>query len=275
MYEQEIAKLNGALGESGSRDEKLSQESAGWQAQCEQLREYAGTLESEIKNLHELATAREQEYALKPQPESAPVSHNGNNSRILSRDLADQFGNLLTGVLGHASLAGSDSGTAMDDIRAIERTAREAAQLVRKLSALSGSGRHSASTDLKTYLNRYVSKDHVGSFAAGSITLDMPKSSCMVSADGTTLDVLCDAIARFAYSYCDNEKSCWNVLQDEHNALVSVALNSEPRAIPGWTDAAAPLWNQEGYELYFAREAARGLGGDLEITPSGMNGRCC
>ncbi|MBL0061105.1 MAG: hypothetical protein IPP40_06350 [bacterium] len=48
--------------------------------------------------------------------------------RTLSRELADEFSNLLTGVLGHASLAAAElDGNTSREISEIEKSAREAA----------------------------------------------------------------------------------------------------------------------------------------------------
>ncbi len=67
--------------------------------------------------------------------------------RALAADLADEYGNLLTGVLGHVSLAVAeleDRPAALDDVRAIERAARGAARLTRRLAAV-GSSLHRGS----------------------------------------------------------------------------------------------------------------------------------
>jgi len=55
--------------------------------------------------------------------------------RTLAGSLSEEFGNLLTGVLGHSSLAEAEIGdghAALNDIHAIERAARDAARLTRR-----------------------------------------------------------------------------------------------------------------------------------------------
>ena len=63
---------------------------------------------------------------------------------LLAGGIAHDFNNLLTGMLGHAELASFDVGDrpqAVENLRLIERAARQAADLTRQLLAYSGRGR--------------------------------------------------------------------------------------------------------------------------------------
>jgi hypothetical protein len=203
----------------------------------------------------------------------APVRANGHarhassQMRMLSRELADEFSNLLTGVLGHASLAAAElDGNTSRDIVAIERTAREAAQLVRKLSALGGQGRHSQETDLNPLVKQYVKKIQPGYFA------DRPQlvscdDGCRVTAEANSLKMVLDSISAHAKENLrEDGQVCFTLSHSDTHACLSLSFEGDASFPAGWSDGMPPAVGQAGWDLIFAREVVRGMGGELELS---------
>ena len=177
------------------------------------------------------------------QPAPAPVASNGDVLRHLTADLAEEYGNLLTGVLGHSTLAAAelgDSHTATEDLRAIERAARTAAKLTRKLSALSGAGRHRGTVELKACVQSYIKRNHLEN------GIVMPEQACEVPVDAAALEVILDAISSAAPG------GLWSIEADGQNArLIHLTEASVPQAARD--------------ELLLAQEVARTYGGDVLV----------
>jgi len=201
--------------------------------------------------------------------ESSEISQAPANSqaRVLSRELADEFSNLLTGVLGHASLAAAESdGATSRDILAIEKTAREAAQLVRKLSALSGAGRHVQESDLNSLVKQYVKKMAPGTFVERP-QLVMCDELCRVTADGNSLRLVLDALTAHAKENLSGSgQVCYTLSRAEDQACLAVSYEGEAGYPVGWQEGLPPTMGQNGWELIFAREVVRGMGGELDLS---------
>lgn len=187
--------------------------------------------------------------------------------RTLSRELADEFSNLLTGVLGHASLAAAEQdGTTSREILEIEKSAREAAQLVRKLSALGGHGRHAHECDLLSTLQQYVKKMQPGFFGERPQAV-LCEESCRVNADANSLRLVLDSISAHARENLANDGHvCYTLSYTESQAFISLSYDGVARYPAGWSDGQPPAVGQAGWDLIFAREVLRGMGGELDLT---------
>jgi hypothetical protein len=190
--------------------------------------------------------------------------------RMLAGGLAEEFGNLLTGVLGHSSLVAAEMGeehTAIEDVRAIERAARNAAKLTRRLSAMSGASHKGGSVvDLTAYLRHYASAERAEYFGGGT-ELILPEIPCPIHADTVGLEVIFDSLAEHAHTAIMSETSpSWELVIGERDVVLTLSYFG-PAALPvGWSDGQLPMHSRNQLpELLFAREAARALGGELEV----------
>ncbi|MBU1636291.1 PAS domain-containing protein [bacterium] len=189
--------------------------------------------------------------------------------RVLSGDLADSFGDLLTAVVGHASLAAAEAeenSPTLADIRAIEESAGEAAHLVRKLHALSGKSRHNSITDLKASIMNFTSRYYDSEREESRIQIELTSEPVRIPADHATIDVILNAIAAQAELSADaGSTPLWKLSADEEFAKLSISCQGTLTIPTGWFDESVPSKDEQGYDLYFAREAARAFGGRLEI----------
>ncbi|MCL4305873.1 hypothetical protein KJZ99_08150 [bacterium] len=209
--------------------------------------------------------------AVQPLIQPAPHAATGPSQvRALSRELADEFSNLLTGVLGHASLAAAemDSHTSRDII-AIEQTAREAAQLVRKLAALSGSGKHVQDNDLAKMLKQYVKK-MPPEFYGVSPQLVLCDDACLVHGDTGSLKMVLEAISAHARDKASEDAQvCYTLSRADEDVCLSLSYNGSAGYPAGWHEGQPPSIGQSGWDLIFAREVVRGMGGEIELTDDG------
>jgi hypothetical protein len=223
-----------------------------------------------IRQVAEAVSVSEPEPTAAPEPESPPASAGADDFRVLAAALAEEYGNLLTGVLGHTSLAMTEMGeghSGLEDIRAIERSARGAARLTRRLSALCGSAhRGQAPLEVGPHMRTYVTRERADFFADGPAGLALPDAPCSVHMDGATLDIVLDGMADHARTALTAGPPVWSV--SSHDGVVDFTLSySGSPALPqGWLDHRLPLHSHAPLpELFFSREAARALGGDLEV----------
>lgn len=228
-------------------------------------------------NLHVLSSlpllrARD-EWANTPEATPAIVTTTSEDGfRMLAADLAEEFGNLLTGVLGHSSLIAAEMGetsAAVDDIRAIERSARGAARLTRRLSALCGANHKSPPpVDLGAFLKTYA-RDHAQYFAGESGGLALPDNSCGVRVENPTLEIILDGMAEHALR-AGGETMQWTLSCGDSAAMLSLVYSGAPMLPPHWENGRNPARHKSPLpEIVFAREAARAHGGSLEITEDG------
>jgi hypothetical protein len=223
-----------------------------------------------------VAPAAEPEHTQDAEP--APAKAGSTDSeretmRVLTAELSEEFSNLLTGVLGHSSLAAAemgDSHAAIKDVRSIERAARSAARLARKLTALCGTAKHSPHPlDLTFYLNRFIRNERATYFGAPA-ELSLPEQPCPVPVDGATLEIILDGMADHVRKtrVCDAAPQ-WNLDCDGQNALLKFSYAGPPACPAGWSDGTVPIHTHAAIpEVFFAREAARAWGGELEICES-------
>ncbi|MFZ5433535.1 MAG: GAF domain-containing protein [Calditrichota bacterium] len=215
-----------------------------------------------------------------PELVSEPVAepmHNGSKPdgfRMIAADLAEEFGNLLTGVLGHSSLAAAEMGqshAAIEDVRAIERSARGAARLTRKLSALCGANhKNTAAVNLTSFLKTYT-RDRVDFFPAGAAGVALPDEPCLVHMENTTLELVLDGIAEHARAATAGSSApTWTLNADSEWS--SLILSYEGGAeLPEWWDTGeVPAHGRAQLpELVFVREAVRAHGGELTVAEDG------
>lgn len=192
--------------------------------------------------------------------------------RILSREMADEFSNLLTGVLGHASLAAAEQeGATSREILEIEKSAREAAQLVRKMAALGGQGRHAHENDLAASLQQFVKKLPTG-FYAERPQVVLCDEACRIYAEANGLRLTLDAISNHARENLDkNGHVCYTLSHAGTQATVSLSYDGPANTPAGWVDGLPPMIGQLGWDLVFAREIVRGMGGTLELSEDGSH----
>ncbi|MCC6475883.1 hypothetical protein IT157_02400 [bacterium] len=283
QLESELQLLREQLNAGNGYVEKSAQEIAELQATCELYENKLQVLSAELESVKyaladkeaELTQTREQAQAtaVEPAPTLNWAPQKPSQVRVLSRELAEEFNNLLTGVLGHASLAAADhDGVMSSDILAIEKTAREAAQLVKKLSVL-GQSRHVGELNLGNVLKQHISKLK-DDFYGVQPSIDLT-DECKVLADSQALRAILDAVSGFARDQVNEGGSVlYNLSGDAGTATMSLCYEGEALLPPGWYDGMPPAVGQAGWDLIFAREVARGLGGELELYSENGTSEC-
>lgn len=191
--------------------------------------------------------------------------------RVLASGLAEEYANLLTGVLGHSSLIAAEMGEghgALDDVRAIEKAARGAARLTRRLSALCGNVHHGpAPLDAASFLQIYVTRDRANFFPAGPAALDLPEGRCPIPVEGSSLEVILDGMAEHARTVGSNAPPVWSLQVKDDAALLTLAYEGTPSLPPEWSSGTwTPHSRSLISELLFAREAAEAAGGELTVV---------
>jgi hypothetical protein len=206
-------------------------------------------------------------------PEPALPEHEENEGayRFIAGGLAEEFSNLLTGVLGHSSLAASEMGdqhVAIGDIRAIERAARNAAKLTKRLLALSGEARKCHNPiDLGDFLQRYSEHFPYENIDTGPVSVSLPIDPCLVHADAASLEVVLDGMLEHAFACMQAGTTFeWKLECAGRSAQLSLHYFGSAFLPRGWSDEQAPTPSRHRvYELFVSRESARALGGDIEI----------
>ncbi|MDD5088727.1 MAG: hypothetical protein PHI18_08015, partial [bacterium] len=201
-------------------------------------------------------------------PQAGLPTEREDGFRMLAAELAEEFGNLLTGVLGHSSLVAAEMGetsAAAEDIRAIERSARGAARLTRRLSALCGTNHKSPPpVDLSAYLKIYA-RDHAHYFADGAGAVSLPESPCGVRVENPTLEIMLDGMAEHAMKASDDDLR-WTLTTDDSTVALSLTCSGPLTLPPHWENGKhSPRHKSPLPEIIFAREAARAHGGSLEL----------
>ncbi|HEY3293861.1 MAG TPA: hypothetical protein VGL38_00330 [bacterium] len=209
------------------------------------------------------------------EPQAASAENKPDSLRALAAGLSEEFGNLLTGVLGHSSLAVAeigDSHAALNDIHAIERAARNAARLTRRLSAICGTARRASTPlDLNHYLKQYVERDRANFFGDGPAQLALPGISCPARVDVGTVEVMLDGMAEHARMVMSGGTPAWTLTTTEDTLTLTLTYEGNTSVPVGWNDGGVPTHSHAPIpELLFAREAARVLGGELTFGEDGM-----
>jgi myosin heavy subunit len=242
------------------------------------------SLADRFEPLVEIASQLVNSEQLKDSAETAPVVEQSaspiadieksdtHGIRALSSDLANAFGDLLTAVIGHASLAAADAddnSPSLSDIRAIEMSAGEAAKLVRKLHALSGDARHAADAELTSSVTGFLKRNYSASDQGVGITFENAHEKIHVAVDHAALEVILKGIASFADSVVyEDSQPIWKLLAEDESVKLCLSFSGEASIPAGWSGDNAPHCDDPGYELFFAREAARAFGGELDIQTS-------
>jgi len=232
------------------------------------LRLSAGLLRA-IENYEKPAPTVEPPVA--SQPVALPAEPIPDNLRVLAAGLADEFSNLLTGVLGHSSLVAAEMGgshPAADDVRAIERAARNAAHATRRLSALCGSARRpTVALELSSFLRNYSGRDRADFFPHGPAEISALDGPCPLFVDAGSLEVILDGMSDHARSASVGEKSpTWALVGEDGAVRLSLTYEGLPSLPSGWNDPIAAHHSRTPLpELLYAREAARALGGNVAI----------
>lgn len=219
-----------------------------------------------------LRTCSAQKQKEIPKAERAPQT---SGIRVLAAGLADEFANLLTGVLGHSSLIEAEMGeghAALDDVRAIEKSARSAAKLTRRLTALCGNVHHgTAPLELASYLKTYATRDRANYFPQGTAALDLCEGKCTVLLESPSLEVILDGMADHARNYDMGESAPrWQLQITESHAVIRLTYAGQA-SLPGeWlSESLSPHVRGQISELVFAREAARAVGGEMAVEENG------
>ena len=220
------------------------------------LRELKALNETQAVEITALQTAAAELAERPPAPATPPPP---NTLRALAADLAEEYGNLLTGVLGHVSLAVSeldDRPSALDDVRAIERAARRAARLTRRLAAVTYSPRRCQPVDLAPLLESAALRLQ----ASEPVLTAEP---CSVMAESSVLEMIIEGMSEHARE-AGAQDGGWILAREDEQAVVAL-IYAGAAAIPaGWQDEPPSHGRLSG--LLYAREAARALGGDLELA---------
>jgi glucose-6-phosphate-specific signal transduction histidine kinase len=66
----------------------------------------------------------------------------------------------------------------------------------------------------------------------------------------------------------------YNLSCDAGTASLSLCYEGQALLPSGWNDGMPPSVGQAGWDLIFAREVARGLGGELELTSDNGTSEC-
>jgi hypothetical protein len=180
--------------------------------------------------------------------------------RIMS-ELAALYGNFLTQVLGHSTLAASEIGethSAREDLRAIERAARAAAKLTRRLASLSGSSDSSAIVELGKYVQTYLARNRL--IPKGGTEPILPAAPCEIRAEVTALETVFEGIVEYAGSITQSgSHPLWTLMQVGESVQLTVLCDVASSMTNGRSASSEPL----GFLL--AREAAHALAGDIAV----------
>jgi len=190
--------------------------------------------------------------------------------RMLAAGLAEEFANLLTGVLGHSSLIAAEMGeghAALNDVRSIEKAARGAARLTRRLTALCGNVHHGpAPLDAAAFLRTYVTRDRADFFPAGPAVLELPGGRFPIPVEGPTLEVILDGMAEHARTVGSGPSPAWSLQAKDTAALLTLTYDGAPSLPPEWF---SETWTAHSHhqvsDLLLAREAAGAAGGELTV----------
>lgn len=190
--------------------------------------------------------------------------------RVLAAGLAEEFANLLTGVLGHSSLIAAEMGeghAALNDVRSIEKAARGAARLTRRLTALCGNVHHGpAPLDAAAFLRTYVTRDRADFFPAGPAALELPEGRFLIPVEGPTLEVILDGMAEHARTVGSGPSPAWSLQAKDTAALLTLTYDGAPSLPPEWSSETWTAHSRSQVsELLLAREAAGAAGGELTV----------
>jgi hypothetical protein len=222
---------------------------------------------------------------LKPEPaqvataatdEAAPkVAVVDDSFRVITGELADQFGNLLTGVLGHASLVAaelSDENAAKEDVGAISRAARTAARIAKQMTVLCGAARHAgAHIDAARWLKSYVESEPDDLFAQGKPGLDMVDEHCMVTGDPATLEIILEGMSEHCANGISGEAPpLWKLIVAEKTVFITLSYTGDSMIPQGWPGELVQVHSHGKHQaLLLAREAARAVNGKMDIVAEG------
>jgi signal transduction histidine kinase len=232
------------------------------------------------------------ELAIQPSKNGAALHGDTEDWRSVIGELAEEYGNLLTGVLGHSTLAAAELGethAAREDLRAIERAARTAAKLTRRLAALSGAKEKATVVELGAYVQRYLEQHRLSSHDKDHAAL--PVVPCEVRADVSALEVILDGIVEYAWQSVSPEAApLWTLMREDRAAHLTLLFDAPPnppvkgpekrgesvngkgtkRAAHGKPRREEPVngaeVSREPLGLRLSREVARALGGEIEVN---------
>jgi hypothetical protein len=227
------------------------------QKTMEHVREVSA-LHEEIEKLQtENGTLIASALAIQALPVPTPIANGKANPddtlRVLTAELAEEYGNLLTGVLGHSTLAAAEIGdnhAAVDDIHAIERAARTAAKLTRKLSALSGAARRPTAIEFGAFLHGYLRRNQLWDETNPPA---LPSKPCELRTESSALEVMLEGLTEFAHVHAQGSPWQWALEAHDGEATLCLHCDLERR------NAEFPP------QLLLAREVARSHGGEMEI----------
>jgi len=192
------------------------------------------------------------------------------NFRALAAGLSEEFSNLLTGVLGYSSLAVAEIGNehaALGDIHSIEKAARDAARLTRRLLAICGPARKATSpVDLRQFVKHHVERDRANFFPDGPAEVAVCDYACPARADAAALEVMLDGMAEHARMAMNGGIPVWSLSTEENTTRLTLTYSGVSSEPIGWKEGALPTHANQIPEIFFAREAARNLAGDIVLT---------
>jgi signal transduction histidine kinase len=240
--------------------------------QRESLVSYAAQVEELQEQLHSSSHSRPSATDLNAPADTlnSPPEDEG-SYRYIAGGMAEEFSNLLTGVLGHSSLAAAEMGDAhpaIGDLRSIERAARNAARLAKRLMALSGESRRATNPiEVGDFLKKYTQHLVTDQIESAPVCVTLPPQPCPVHADAASLEVVLDGMLEHAYAAMLPDTTCeWKLSSNERQCIISLHYFGPPRPPKGWGDEQIPAPRRHRhYELFVSREAAKALGGEIEI----------
>lgn len=190
------------------------------------------------------------------------------SSQSLITEIGKEFGNLMTGVLGRSSLIEAELGensVCLNDIHAVERSAKYAARLTRALISIGDAQEiHNNRVDIAAALRNYLTEHHPESLSVSDIVL--PDYTVRVPGDPSLLEIIfsevIDCLQRNAGPAA---RITWSFATDSHNIRLVCRLagekNAEQPAISRNVQCEPPA-------LRLAKETARLLGGSLQSEKS-------
>lgn len=192
--------------------------------------------------------------------------HEAENWRRIIGEIAEEYGRLLTGMLGHSTLVAAEIGethAAREELRAIERAARTAAKLTRRLASLSGQSENYVVVELGVYVQNYLKQRKSKSQDAEEVVV--PAAPCKVRAEVTALEVILDGIREYVWRTMPKDtRPLWTLVREDHAVLLTLLFDGAPPPSSGNGNKKSAY--REPFDFLLSREAARALGGKIEIN---------
>jgi len=139
------------------------------------------------------------------------------------------------------------------------------------VTAICGSVRRgTAPLDLTHFVQHYAERDRAHFFPDGPAGAILTAQPCPVRADVCALEVMLDGIADHGRTAMSGGIPEWTMSAESDVVTLSLTYKGLASAPTGWSEGGIPPHTHHQIpDLFFAREAARTLGGDIAFSEDG------